>query len=832
MEALRGVLQKFAALQNQFGRDLAVNSAFRNPDKNRQVGGAKNSEHLHGNALDIDVTNLSREDRLKLISMASAQGFSGIGVYDNSLHLDIGNRRAWGADFGRGSVPQWAEGAINAHLANSGAATPDLPQTQSALSTQPLALRRDGTIFGDAFDAAAIRAFSWRSEAALANDLGAAFDQFQQDPAGYNQAVGEIRAQYLENSTFNDPQLREVFDRNFTQRVSADRLKILSMQETRLRAEEQAAAQTGLDALFVEAERQAFNLGGNGDADAILAPDLNRVLGAIQGAEQSGVLSPAQAENRRNDLGKRVALARIQGTFEAAGSPAQQESFALGLLDEWAAGRGPIAKLSYPDANSLSTVLVNKARNAINQRNNAQGLETQRIKSLLQDDLVSMAQTGQGVDLNVAEVEAALSPVDFSKWQSDREDASQLFAATNGMEAQSQGDIETRLAGLMPKPGQEGFVNQQRIYEAALGQANKIVEQRQSDPLGQAQQGGLVALAPLDYSGPEGLNASLDARKSEAEAVAGIYGTPLTYLRPQEQAALSTALMSSPDLLPGFAASVVEIFGNDAPAFLGEISDSGPAIARATGIYLANGDMSIVADISRVLADRADGTYKINMPSDSKFSLVTAQVLGGAFGALPAEPGAVSGVAQLLFEQKANLEGFDPKEVDKPGTRANEAYRAAVLRALGQRNVGGVQFGGLVDFNGQATLVPPGMAAPALGAIMDNLSDRDMAALGPVGEGENALVVTTDQIKGGHLVAVADGQYRVALGEAFGFDPRWLLDASGAPFVLDISRLANVQQVRMANERLAQSLADQQRAQDNRQSETLPPLAGMMGGAL
>jgi hypothetical protein len=74
---------------------------------------------MHGNALDLDVRNLSTEDRIRLINTASAMGFTGIGVYGNSIHLDIGARRAWGASHHSDSVPGWARHAIDHHLAGN-----------------------------------------------------------------------------------------------------------------------------------------------------------------------------------------------------------------------------------------------------------------------------------------------------------------------------------------------------------------------------------------------------------------------------------------------------------------------------------------------------------------------------------------------------------------------------------------------------------------------------------------------------------------------------------------------------------------------------------------
>lgn len=112
------LLDRFKALQDTFGSSIPVVSGFRDQARNQRAGGASKSRHIEGDALDLDVSDMSQQERIKLIQTASAMGFTGIGVYDNSLHIDTGNRRAWGPSHGSSSVPAWAQSTISAHLAN------------------------------------------------------------------------------------------------------------------------------------------------------------------------------------------------------------------------------------------------------------------------------------------------------------------------------------------------------------------------------------------------------------------------------------------------------------------------------------------------------------------------------------------------------------------------------------------------------------------------------------------------------------------------------------------------------------------------------------------
>jgi zinc D-Ala-D-Ala carboxypeptidase len=73
-------------------------SAYRSPEHNRAVGGAKASKHLEGIAFDIAMTNHNPE---AFEAAARAVGFQGFGFYPRSgfMHIDLGPARNWGERF-------------------------------------------------------------------------------------------------------------------------------------------------------------------------------------------------------------------------------------------------------------------------------------------------------------------------------------------------------------------------------------------------------------------------------------------------------------------------------------------------------------------------------------------------------------------------------------------------------------------------------------------------------------------------------------------------------------------------------------------------------------
>jgi hypothetical protein len=142
-----GVLKRWEELQSAFGVQLTIRSGYRDPAHNDAVGGASKSQHINRRALDIDVSALDKDERVRFIEMASAMGFSGIGVYKNSIHLDTGAVRAWGPDYHRGSVPAWAEDAIASHTAGI---TKPIPSLYTKAAPEYAALTFDQRLALDA----------------------------------------------------------------------------------------------------------------------------------------------------------------------------------------------------------------------------------------------------------------------------------------------------------------------------------------------------------------------------------------------------------------------------------------------------------------------------------------------------------------------------------------------------------------------------------------------------------------------------------------------------------------------------------------------------------
>lgn len=96
-------LDKLQALRTALGVPLLITSAYRSPEHNRRVGGAKDSYHMKGVAFDVRMDNLDPD----VFEIAAREiGFRGFGYYPKQgfMHIDLGPARTWGTRFPRSAT--------------------------------------------------------------------------------------------------------------------------------------------------------------------------------------------------------------------------------------------------------------------------------------------------------------------------------------------------------------------------------------------------------------------------------------------------------------------------------------------------------------------------------------------------------------------------------------------------------------------------------------------------------------------------------------------------------------------------------------------------------
>ena len=76
-------MEKLIAVREDYNQPMIITSGYRHLAYNDTIGGAKNSPHLYGRAVDVKVAG---GDALRLIGAALRHGMTGVGVKQRGEH--------------------------------------------------------------------------------------------------------------------------------------------------------------------------------------------------------------------------------------------------------------------------------------------------------------------------------------------------------------------------------------------------------------------------------------------------------------------------------------------------------------------------------------------------------------------------------------------------------------------------------------------------------------------------------------------------------------------------------------------------------------------------
>jgi uncharacterized protein YcbK (DUF882 family) len=92
------ILHMLDAVRKKYGKPIKINSGYRTVDRNKKIGGVKNSSHLKG--LAVDISCKESKDRFTLLNLLIEVGFRIIGIAKSFIHVDIDKNKsqdvAWG----------------------------------------------------------------------------------------------------------------------------------------------------------------------------------------------------------------------------------------------------------------------------------------------------------------------------------------------------------------------------------------------------------------------------------------------------------------------------------------------------------------------------------------------------------------------------------------------------------------------------------------------------------------------------------------------------------------------------------------------------------------
>jgi hypothetical protein len=486
---------------------LSLSSGRRSQEGNRKAGGAKGSQHLHGNAVDISLAGMTDDEKAAVLEAAIANGARGVGIYKSGRSLHVDTRQTptlWGsgdgdayAGHGVEKAPAWAQ-----------------PVLTKLMAGEPVTVTRRGGAAGggsatDAFVEQVVGVESG-GKATARNPNSSATDAGQ-----------FIEATWLEMMRKHRPD--DAARLSEAEQLALRNDPTIARQMVRAYAEENGAR---LRDYGIEATPGTLYLAhflGPDTAAGVLKADPDAPVADLVGAK---AVAANASVLRGKTAGEVVAWAN--GKMGGAGV-----AMAAGGADAGTGEyRSPVADIV--DDPRFEGVLTLKQREAIEKRygeayrEQKQLAKTEdaeakfRTEQAIQADLASLAATGTPVDgLDVATVEGVLGADKAAAWQRSRSTARQTFRATRDLGVLDDDALSQRIEDTEPTPGALDFDEQAAVHKAVRDGVEQQRKLRANDPAAAVDAIPQVAAAraAMRRDNPDSVRALVEARLSAQTAI-------------------------------------------------------------------------------------------------------------------------------------------------------------------------------------------------------------------------------------------------------------------------------------------------------------------------
>lgn len=99
LENVKNLAKNLQRIRDVIQTPIHINSAYRSPEHNANIGGAPNSQHLLGKAADITTKKYTSKELVLILKKMIEQGQiseGGLGLYNGFVHYDIrGTKARW-----------------------------------------------------------------------------------------------------------------------------------------------------------------------------------------------------------------------------------------------------------------------------------------------------------------------------------------------------------------------------------------------------------------------------------------------------------------------------------------------------------------------------------------------------------------------------------------------------------------------------------------------------------------------------------------------------------------------------------------------------------------
>jgi hypothetical protein len=647
-------------------------------------------------------------------------------------------------------------------------------------------LTKENTIYGRAFDEAALQVAETKTRQAMLADIDAIYDQHQASPGDLKAALNEKRGKWLAGSF---PELRADLEVSFDGAAFSAMRQATRNHIANVTAEQKAAMQGELELSLKGLHQKAFALGLDAEADKVLGSEVARLTGVLNRRDPTGqpLIGKADAARLLLKVEEEVTTARIRGAFERLPTANAKREFLKTFKEDFAASRG--AAKTY-DLNGFEQVrghLQAELRRLDTESNVAARAVLSDIKSVGDRAKKGFAAPPEELAAIEANVAATADPALAAAFT----DAKDVLAFQNSVRGMAPAELDATVRALRDQAGKSGaserLADRIAMAEGVLDTMRTEIKQ---DPLGWAERSGRVSkVAPLDFSSAATASASLKARIAQADTIAKDYGIEPQYLRPDELRSLAVTASRGGDETLQVATAIAEAAGEKAPRVLAEVFKEAPVAGMIGGLTVSVGLTPAAQDAAAGLALKKTDGFKARGPSPNEARMAASEVLGTAFAELPRSEAAAIETASAIYEVRALRRGLTDFDA--------ELWQGALAEALGAREIGGEQYGGLANVGGgwlgggQTVLVPPDVKTDGIADLVASVRLEDLDPMDrpfvedgtPAGRAELARAT---------MKSAGAGQYFLALGDPDGETPDWIVDGNGDRYVLDLEALKPV----------------------------------------
>ncbi len=675
-------------------------------------------------------------------------------------------------------------------------------------------LKQNGTISGDAYDAAAVRTMVAQHDIQARQAADRIYLQNQGNPAALKSQL-DAYANGVMSSNMPE-QVKTQFQVNFGNIAATYMDSAQAQQQRQVMDSDRASYLASLDQRQQTIDNLALNAENDPKAAASLGQQLSdlRQFAVSYGPKgaftldgvnypadptRAGISSATDIEKLMQGMNSRAKETRVFGKFMQLPTTQAQQNYAAAFEKAFASGQSPDG-----GANPLT---LEQSQRLLGQMHQILGQK----KALAAGQMSSLKSAVSGVQ---QQMEQGFSPGSdvISSIVTQAQATGDPAGLALGHMAQGMYDFQQMARQETPVQLQD-WLNAARTHAnagAAQGQGpdpllvsqvdmgQKLLANMQTelkrDPLSWGARVGLVPLQPLDGT-PQAAQARIEA----AHTVAQHYGTPLQLLTASEaQTWKSQWAQGTPDQKVSMIEQIQQQFGGDAKAAYNDLSTASPAIANVGAMFASSpAHLQTLKDFAAgdTLMASGDKQYTQWMTT-SKNDIQTAQqnVFGDAYNYFPAAGAAVSATAARLYTARAAREG-------KTDGFESGLYNDALQEAAGAwTDKDGVQHGGIMKqrsnglFSGSHYIVlPPNMTQAQFKNTMGALND---AALKNISVGGAAPVyadgepMTADNLRDAWLISAGPGRYLVSTANPSSGNPVFVHGSGpGGRYEIDLSQL-------------------------------------------